>query len=108
MPSCKTSPSPPHPQHKRRLRGRPRAADIEMRVFEATLVVFGRHGWSGFSIEAVAAEARVGKASIYLRWNDKLQLLMDAIDDYQHRQGSLTVADNKLPRGKPRGIRRFA
>jgi len=105
-----TSPAPStvhllNNKHQPRLRGRPRSADLETRVFEATLTVFGRHGWSGFSIEAVATEARVGKASIYLRWNDKLQLLMDAVDDYQRQQGSLVVADVEADTVRDRLIR---
>jgi len=61
-------------------------------VFDAALTVFGRHGWNGFSIEAVAATAKVGKASIYLRWKDKLKLLMDAVDDYLRRHNSSVFA----------------
>lgn len=59
--------------------GRPRDAGLDDRVFHAALVVYGRQGWSGFSIEAVAREARVGKASIYLRWSSKTDLLADAL-----------------------------
>lgn len=59
--------------------GRPRDAGLDDRAYHAALTVYGRQGWSGFSIEAVAREARVGKASIYLRWSSKADLLADAV-----------------------------
>lgn len=59
--------------------GRPRDAGLDDRVYDAALTVYGRQGWSGFSIEAVAREARVGKASIYLRWSSKADLLAAAM-----------------------------
>ncbi|AWB91486.1 TetR family transcriptional regulator [Aeromicrobium chenweiae] len=49
------------------------------RVRHAACRVYGRHGWSGFSIDAVAREAGVGKASIYLRWPDRRTLLIDSL-----------------------------
>ena len=59
--------------------GRPRDPDLERRVQRAACQIYGRHGWSGFSIDAVAREAGVGKASIYLRWSNKLALLVDSL-----------------------------
>ncbi len=59
--------------------GRPRDPALEQRVQRAACQVYGRLGWSGFSIDAVAREAGVGKASIYLRWDDKLALLVDSL-----------------------------
>lgn len=60
-------------------RGRPRDPALEDRVFEAAIEVFGQKGWAGFTIDGVARAAGVGKASLYLRWNDKQQLLFDAL-----------------------------
>jgi AcrR family transcriptional regulator len=37
-------------------------------------------GYDGFTIEAVAERAHTGKASIYRRWPNKLELTLDAID----------------------------
>ncbi|AXT85823.1 TetR family transcriptional regulator [Aeromicrobium sp. A1-2] len=59
--------------------GRPRDPGMEHRVERAACRVYGRQGWAGFSIDAVAREAGVGKASIYLRWSDKKSLLTDAL-----------------------------
>jgi AcrR family transcriptional regulator len=60
-------------------RGRPRDPALEDRVFQAAVEVFGQKGWAGFTIDGVARAAGVGKASLYLRWNSKQQLLFDAL-----------------------------
>lgn len=49
------------------------------RVHQATCHVYGRSGWSGFTIDAVAREAAVGKASIYSRWSSKEDLLTESL-----------------------------
>lgn len=59
--------------------GRPRDPGVDERVTAAAVELFGETGWSGFSIEAVARRSGVGKASIYLRWRSKDQLLVDAL-----------------------------
>ena len=59
--------------------GRPRDPDVDRRIIEAALQVFGLSGWSGFSMEAVARTAGVGKASLYLRWSSKADLLTEAV-----------------------------
>ncbi len=43
------------------------------------MTLFGESGWAGFSVEAVAKRASVGKASIYLRWPTKEALLVEAL-----------------------------
>jgi AcrR family transcriptional regulator len=60
--------------------GRPRDPQLDQRVHTAAMQVYGRVGWAGFSIEAVAREARVGKSSIYLRWPDTTTLLLDSLE----------------------------
>ncbi|MET0766056.1 MAG: TetR/AcrR family transcriptional regulator [Aeromicrobium sp.] len=59
--------------------GRPRDPAMERRLHLASCRLYGRLGWSGFSVEAVAREAGVGKASIYLRWPDRAGLLVDSL-----------------------------
>lgn len=59
--------------------GRPRDLDIDRRILAAATRLFGRVGWSGFTFEAVAREAGVGKPSLYLRWQTKEQLLSAAL-----------------------------
>jgi AcrR family transcriptional regulator len=59
--------------------GRPRDPDVDRRVADAAIMLFGETGWAGFSVEAVAKRASVGKASIYLRWQTKEALLVEAL-----------------------------
>ncbi|MGW2572124.1 TetR/AcrR family transcriptional regulator [Streptomyces sp. NPDC001537] len=62
-----------------RAMGRPRDPHVDRRIAKAAVALFGEEGWSSFSIESVARRAGVGKASVYLRWNSKEQLLADAL-----------------------------
>ena len=50
---------------------RPRDPAVEERVVEATLGLYAQRGWSGLTMDAVAASAKVGKAALYLRWSSK-------------------------------------
>ena len=59
--------------------GRPRDPEVDRRIAQAALDVFGETGWAGFAMEAVAKRAGVGKASLYLRWSNKEALLTDAL-----------------------------
>jgi AcrR family transcriptional regulator len=59
--------------------GRPRDPDVDRRIADAAITLFGEAGWAGFSVDAVARRASVGKASIYLRWPTKEALLVDAL-----------------------------
>jgi AcrR family transcriptional regulator len=59
--------------------GRPRDPQLEQRVQDVTCRLYGQVGWAGFSIDAVAREARVGKSSIYLRWPNNTALLLDSL-----------------------------
>jgi AcrR family transcriptional regulator len=59
--------------------GRPRDPELDRRIAQAALEVFGDAGWAGFAMETVARRAGVGKASLYLRWSGKQALLADAV-----------------------------
>jgi AcrR family transcriptional regulator len=59
--------------------GRPRDPEVNRRITQAALDLFGEAGWAGFAMEAVARRAGVGKASLYLRWSTKEALLTDAV-----------------------------
>jgi AcrR family transcriptional regulator len=43
------------------------------------VALFIEKGFEGMSVEAVAANARVGKATIYRRWQSKEALVIDAV-----------------------------
>lgn len=59
--------------------GRPRDPEVGQRILDAAVAVFAEVGWAGFSVESVARRARVGKASIYLRWEHREDLLTQAV-----------------------------
>lgn len=48
-------------------------------VFEAVLAELTERGYAALTVEAVAARARVGKASLYRRWPGKRELVMAAV-----------------------------
>ncbi|PFG41206.1 TetR family transcriptional regulator [Georgenia soli] len=75
----------PAPAPVRRGPGRPRHADTEERAYRAVLELFGHRGWAGLSLDGVATHAGIGKSSIYLRWKDKRDLLLDALRDLERR-----------------------
>ena len=72
--------------------GRPRSEQAEQAIIEATLDLFAEQGFEGVCVEAVAARAGVGKATIYRRWPNKEELLLAAF-------GSL-----KSPFPEPKGV----
>jgi len=72
--------------------GRPRSEQAEQAIIEATLDLFAERGFEGVCVEAVAARAGVGKATIYRRWPNKEELLLAAF-------GSL-----KSPFPEPKGV----
>lgn len=53
---------------------------MDDRIKKAALEVYADGGWTGFTFEAVARRARVGKPAIYLRWSDRADLLIDTFD----------------------------
>src|SRR6266542_1733281 len=59
--------------------GRPRSEQAEQAIIEATLDLFAEQGFEGVCVEAVAARAGVGKATIYRRWPNKEELIIDAV-----------------------------
>jgi AcrR family transcriptional regulator len=62
-------------------RGRPRSAEAEQAILAATLRMLGTQGVAGTTIEGVAAEAGVGKTTIYRRWSSKTDLIVAAISE---------------------------
>ncbi|TDD22349.1 TetR/AcrR family transcriptional regulator [Nonomuraea diastatica] len=60
--------------------GRPRSEKAEKAIVEATLDLLGEGmGVSELSIEAIASRAGVGKTTIYRRWSNKEDLVVDAL-----------------------------
>jgi AcrR family transcriptional regulator len=65
---------------ERKAPGRPRSAQADEAILDAVLDLLGAGlSAAALSIEAVAAKAGVGKATIYRRWPNKEALLVDAV-----------------------------
>ncbi|MBB2944338.1 AcrR family transcriptional regulator [Actinoplanes lutulentus] len=65
---------------ERKAPGRPRNAQADEAILEAVLELLNEgQSAAAVSIEAVAARAGVGKATIYRRWPNKEALLADAV-----------------------------
>jgi AcrR family transcriptional regulator len=58
---------------------RRRGAALEDAILQAAYAELSEVGYLGLSVEAVAARARTGKASIYRRWPTKQLLVLDAL-----------------------------
>ncbi|MFI6580563.1 TetR/AcrR family transcriptional regulator [Embleya sp. NPDC050493] len=62
-------------------RGRPRSEEAERAILDATLRLLDEHrSIAAISVEAVAQEAGVGKATIYRRWPGKEALIVAAVE----------------------------
>ncbi|HKF32099.1 MAG TPA: TetR/AcrR family transcriptional regulator [Jatrophihabitantaceae bacterium] len=59
-------------------RQRKRGAELEDAIHDAVFAELSDVGYAGFTVEAVAARAKTGKASIYRRWGTKQDLVVDA------------------------------
>lgn len=66
-------------QHRKtglaRPRGRPRSADAEQAIVDATLRLLLKDGYAALTMSRVASAAGASKATIYRRWPTKEQLL---------------------------------
>lgn len=60
-------------------RGRPRDAQLELRITTTVLEVLGEEGYDGVSFEAVARRCRTSKASLYRRWASKRDMVIAAV-----------------------------
>lgn len=48
-------------------------------MFDVALDIYGQGGWNGFSFDALAKSASVGKAALYSRWASRGDLLREAL-----------------------------
>jgi AcrR family transcriptional regulator len=63
----------------RRKPGRPRDAQRDRAILESTLKILQAQGYAGLTIDGVAAEAKVGRPTIYRRWPSKPALAVAAL-----------------------------
>ena len=59
--------------------GRPRDPRVDAAIVDATLQLLADQGYASVTMEAVAALAGVGKATLYRRYAGKEQLVVDAV-----------------------------
>lgn len=58
--------------------GRPRSEAARVSILRSALNLLGKNGFADLTIEEVAAEANVGKATVYRWWPNKAALIADA------------------------------
>jgi AcrR family transcriptional regulator len=96
-------------------RGRPRDVACGPQILEATLDVVAEVGFAGFTVDAVAQRAGVGKATIYRRWASKEALMLEAWlscvaplpdPDTGTLRGDLAVMFNAVNHGRPDDVMR--
>jgi AcrR family transcriptional regulator len=60
--------------------GRPRDQKAHDALLDAALALVREVGYDALALEAVAARAKVGKATLYRRWSSKEALVAEAVD----------------------------
>ena len=69
---------PSERRNHRRPPGRPRSENARQAILRSTLKLLRRTGFDQLTIEAIAADAAVGKATVYRWWPSKGALVVDA------------------------------
>lgn len=59
--------------------GRKRDESLDSNILEATLKALAEVGYDRMTMDLVAQHAKTGKASMYRRWNSKIELVRDAL-----------------------------
>src|SRR5580700_3381924 len=77
-------------------RGRRRDASRDDALRQATIELLAELGYDRLTIDAVAARARAGKATVYRRWANKAELVADAL---AQRHAAMAVPDTGSVRG---------
>jgi AcrR family transcriptional regulator len=63
-------------------RGRSRDPEVDEAIVTAAMDLLAEIGYARLTMDQVAARARVGKASLYLRWPNKVALVAEAIQHH--------------------------
>lgn len=59
--------------------GRPRSQAAQDAILKAALLLVSKRGFRAVTVDDIAAEAGVGKMTIYRRWPNKAALVMDSL-----------------------------
>lgn len=65
--------------YPRSRRGRARDPEVDAAILAAAMELLAEVGYARLTIDQIAARAHVGKASVYLRWPNKVALVAEAI-----------------------------
>lgn len=76
--------------------GRPRNPRNDAAILEATLRLIARDGYARMSLQAVAIEAQVSKATIHLRWSTKAELAIAAMEHERLADLPAAVGDTEV------------
>ena len=60
-------------------RGRPRSEQSHQRILEATSTLLSQTSYEAITVERIAAEAGVGKQTIYRWWPNKASVVLEAV-----------------------------
>ncbi len=66
----------------KRTPGRPRSEATRRTILDTVVTLIGQQEYRNVSIDKIAAEARVGKQSIYRWWDSKADLVLEAYTDH--------------------------
>lgn len=101
-----TSGQTAEPEGRRPARlGRKRDHSRDADILDAALEVLAEVGYAGMTMDAVAARATAGKATVYRRWPSKAELVVDAIARMKRSQVDLErLPDTGTLRGDLLGL----
>lgn len=91
--------------------GRPRSETSRQAILRSTIKLLRLHGFADLSIEAIAADAKVGKATVYRWWPNKGALVVDAFasstaDELHFPDSGSVYKDMSLQMGQWLGVLR--
>lgn len=81
--------------------GRPRSQQAHAAILRAAIALIREVGYDALAMDAIAARAGVGKATIYRRWASKESLVIEAIDQIMR---SIEVPDTGSVQDDLRGL----
>lgn len=70
----------PSDARPRRTPGRPRSEEAHAAILDASIQLIRELGYDVVTMDAIAARAGVGKATLYRRWNGKEELVSEALE----------------------------
>jgi AcrR family transcriptional regulator len=89
-------------ERDRSRRGRARDPEVDEAILSAAMDLLAEIGYARLTMDQIAARARVGKASVYLRWPNKVALVAEAI-----QQSAAVIPDVPDTGSLPEDVRAF-